>query len=65
MGAPNLVSLWAGFAAMCLALCGVAWVVAPWALGGGFALAPFALACAVTTALFPLVRPLYMDVSTV
>ncbi|MDX2234166.1 MAG: hypothetical protein NW200_06680 [Hyphomonadaceae bacterium] len=65
MRSPNVWSLWAGFVAMCAGLCGVAALVAPWALGGAFELAPFAQACAVTAALFPFVRPLYMETSTV
>lgn len=65
MRSPNILSLWAGFIAMCVGLCGVAWVVAPWALGGHAGLTPFATSCAVTAALFPFVRPLYMDVRTV
>ncbi len=65
MRSPNIWSLWAGFIAMCVGLCGVAALVAPWALGGAYKLAPFAQACAVTAALFPFVRPLYMETSTV
>ena len=65
MRSPNIISLWAGFIAMCLGLCGVAAFVAPWALGGYAGLTPFAQACAVTAALFPFVRPLYMDSHTV
>lgn len=61
---PNVWSLWAGFVAMCAGLCGVAALIGPWALGGAFQLAPFAQACAVTAALFPLVRSLYMDTGT-
>jgi hypothetical protein len=65
MRSPNVWSLWAGFIAMGVGLCGVAALVAPWALGGAFKLGPFAQACAVTAVLFPLARPLYMDTSTV
>lgn len=65
MRSPNVWSLWAGFIAMCVGLCGVAAVIAPWAVGGHIGIAPFAQACAVTAALFPFVRPLYMDTNTV
>lgn len=64
MRSPNVWSLWAGFVAMCAGLCGVVSVVAPSALGGDIELRAFAACCAVTAALFPFVRPLYMDVST-
>lgn len=65
MRSPNLFSLWAGFIAMCVGLCGVVAVVAPWFLRGPLDIGLFAQSCAVTAALYPLVRPLYMDVNTV
>lgn len=65
MRSPHLLSLWAGFVATCVGLCGVAAFVAPWALGGYAGLTPFAQACGVTALLFPFVRPLYMDANTV
>jgi cell shape-determining protein MreD len=65
INAPNVLSLWAGFAATCAALSGVVALLAPWALRGEAMIWPFALGCAVTAALFPLVRPLYLDVRTV
>lgn len=65
MRSPNVWSLWAGFIAMCVGLCGVAALIAPWALDGRFVVWPFAQGCALTAALFPFVRPLYMDTSTV
>jgi hypothetical protein len=65
MGSPNVWSLWAGFIAMCVGLCGVAALIAPWAVGGPVGIAPFAQACAITAVLFPLVRPFYMDSNTV
>jgi hypothetical protein len=65
MRSPNILSLWAGFVAMCAGLCGVAALIAPFAIGGPVGLWPFAQSCAVTALLYPLVRPLYMDVSTV
>jgi hypothetical protein len=64
MRSPNVWSLWAGFIAMCVGLCGVVALIAPWALRGPLDITLFAQSCAVTAALFPLVRPLYMDVST-
>jgi len=64
MRSPNVWSLWAGFIAMCVGLCAVVALVAPWALHGPLKIWLFAQSCAVTAALFPLVRPLYMDVST-
>jgi hypothetical protein len=65
MRSPNVWSLWAGFCAMALGLVAVAAAVAPWAIGGSVGLGLFAQTCAVTAFLFPLVRPLYMEVSTV
>lgn len=65
MRSPNLWSLWAGFIATCMGLCGVAALVLPWAFGAPTSILPFAQSCVVTAILFPLVRPLYMDVSTV
>jgi hypothetical protein len=60
MRTANLISPWMGFAATAAGACLIAALIAPWALGGGAALATFALAALSTTALFPLVRPLYM-----
>ena len=65
MRSPNVWSLWAGFTAMCVGLCGVAALLAPWALGEHTRITLFAQSCAVTALLFPLVRPFYMDVNTV
>ena len=65
MRSPNIWSQWAGFIAMCVGLCGVTALLAPWALGGHSRITLFAQSCAVTALLFPLVRPLYMDVNTV
>lgn len=65
MGSPNVVSLWAGFIATAAGVWLAASVIAPWALGGQAAMGPFAEALAVTGLLFPFVRPLYMDVTTV
>jgi len=65
MRSPNVWSLWAGFIAMCVGLCGFAALLAPWALDGRFNIAPFAQACALTAVLFPLVRPFYMETNTV
>lgn len=57
---PNLFTEWAGFVATMLAVCVIAAIIAPPALGGAAGLGPFALAAAVTALLFPLVRPLYI-----
>jgi hypothetical protein len=65
MRSPNFQSLWAGFIATCGGVWAVAAVVAPWALGGYAGLRPFATSCIVTALLFPLVRSLYMEKSTV
>lgn len=65
MRSPNLWSLWAGFIAMCLGLCGVAAMLAKVALDASGTVVPFAQACAITAVLFPFVRPLYMNVATV
>lgn len=61
MSAPNIVSLWGGFAATALVTIGVAWAVAPLGLGRNVSVEPYAEAAAITTLLFPLVRPLYMS----
>lgn len=65
MRSPNLASLWGGFIAMCAGLCGIATLVAPWALGGKVGLLPFIVQCAVTALLFPLARPFFMGINTV
>lgn len=61
MSAPNIVSLWGGFAATALVTMGVAWIVAPLGLGRNVSVAPYSEAAAITVLLFPLVRPLYMS----
>lgn len=63
MSAPNIVSLWGGFIATVLVTIGVAWVVAPMALGRNVSVTPYAEAAVITAILFPLVRPLYMSAS--
>lgn len=65
INSPNVWTLWFGFVAMCSGLCALVAFLAPWALAGHFNLSPFLQCCAVTAALFPLVRPLYMDVATI
>jgi hypothetical protein len=65
MRSPNVVSLWAGFIATSAGLWLAALVIAPWALHGRAAMGPFAESLLVTALVFPLVRPLYMDVTTV
>jgi hypothetical protein len=65
MRSPNVVSLWAGFIATAFGVWLAAALIAPWALDGRAALTPWAECLAVTSLLFPLVRPLYMDVTTV
>jgi hypothetical protein len=65
MRSPNVVSLWAGFIAMAVGVWLAAAAIAPWALGGQAAMAPWGESLLVTSLLFPLVRPLYMDVTTV
>jgi hypothetical protein len=65
MRSPNLASLWGGFIAMCAGLCGIAAVVAPWALDGKVGLQMFIVQCAVTALLFPLARPFFMGINKV
>jgi rod shape-determining protein MreD len=65
MRSPNVVSLWAGFIATAAGVWAAAWFVAPWAIAGKAAMSPLAESLLVTALLFPLARPLYMDVSTV
>lgn len=65
MRSPNVISLWAGFIATAAGLWAVAALAAPWALGGRASMTLFAESLAVTALLFPLIRPLYMDVQTV
>lgn len=60
MSAPNLLSLWGGFAVTAAATIGVAWLIAPIAIGRFASVRLYAEAAAITTLLFPLVRPLYM-----
>jgi hypothetical protein len=63
MRTANLLSPWMGFAATAAGTCVVAVLVAQSVLGAGAGIGSFALAAVVTTALFPLVRPLYMGKS--
>lgn len=65
MRSPNVISLWAGFIATAAGLWVVAAFLVPWALGGRASMSLFAESLAVTALLFPLIRPLYMDVQTV
>lgn len=60
MSAPNILSLWAGFAVTALLTVGVAKVLAPIGLGANVSVAAYLNAVLITIALFPLVRPLYM-----
>lgn len=48
-----------GFVATCAAMVAIASVTAPWALGGSAPILAFALSCAVTAALYGVVRELY------
>ena len=61
MSAPNLVSLWGGFVVTALLTIGLAKVIAPWAFGDSTSVRAYAEAAGITAALFPIVRPLYMD----
>lgn len=61
MSAPNLLSLWGGFAVTALLTVAIARVLAPLGLGDNVSVAPYAEAAIITTALFPFVRPLYMS----
>jgi hypothetical protein len=65
MRSPNILSLWGSFIATCAGIVFFASVLSPWATQGQPGLWPFINACAVTALLFPLIRPLYMDVETV
>ncbi|MGE0595747.1 MAG: hypothetical protein AB7P07_05255 [Hyphomonadaceae bacterium] len=60
MSAPNLLSLWGGFAVTAVLSIVVARLLAPWALGPNVSVRPYAEAALITAVLFPLVRPLYM-----
>lgn len=61
MSAPNLVSLWGGFIVTVLLTIGIAWVIAPIALGPLVSVNLYAEAALITAIVFPLVRPLYMS----
>ena len=61
MSAPNLVSLWGGFIVTALLTVLIARLVAPLGLGRNVSVLPYLEAAAITAALFPLVRPLYMS----
>jgi rod shape-determining protein MreD len=60
MRTANLLSPWMGFAATAAGACIVAMAVAHLVLGEGGAIITFAASALITTALFPIVRPLYM-----
>ena len=61
MSAPNLLSLWGGFAVTALFTVAIARVLAPLGLGDNVSIAPYAEAALIPTALFPFVRSLYMS----
>ncbi len=61
MSAPNLFSLWGGFALTVLLTILIARFLARWGLGEAVSVRPYAEAALVTAVLFPLVRPLYMS----
>ena len=61
MSAPNLLSLWGGFALTAFLTVAIARVLAPLGLGDNVSVEPYAEAAIITTALFPFVRPLYMS----
>ena len=61
MSAPNLLSLWGGFAVTAFLTVAIARVLAPLALGDNVSVEPYAQAAIITTVLFPFVRPLYMS----
>lgn len=61
MSAPNLLSLWGGFAATTLATILIAALIAPLGLGRHVSVWPYAQTALITVLLFPLVRPLYMS----
>lgn len=63
MSAPNIVSLWGGFIATALLSIGIAWLIAPLALGPNVSVGRYAEAAVITALLFPLVRPLYVSAS--
>jgi hypothetical protein len=56
----NLVTEWGGFAATVIGVGLIAALLGPMIYGGGFGIGQFAIAAAITVALFPLVRPLYL-----
>jgi hypothetical protein len=60
MSAPNILSLWAGFAVTAIITVGVARVLAPIGIGPNTSVSSYLDAVLITIALFPLVRPLYM-----
>jgi cell shape-determining protein MreD len=60
MRTANFLSPWMGFAATAAGACIVAMAVAHLVLGEGGAIITFAASALITTALFPIVRPLYM-----
>lgn len=59
MSAPNLVSLWGGFAVTAFSTVLIAWFVG-WLITP-IAIMPYAQAVLITVLLFPLARPLYMS----
>ena len=61
MSAPNLFSLWGGFALTALLTILIARFLAQWGLGEAVSVRPYAEAALITAILFPLVRPLYMS----
>lgn len=63
MSAPNLLSLWGGFAVTAFLTVGIARVLAPLGLGDNVSVEPYAEAALITVVLFPFVRPLYMSTS--
>lgn len=63
MSARSLVSLWGGFIATCVGTTLIAALVAPLATGAHTRVWTFAEAAAITALLFPLVRPLYLQVA--
>jgi hypothetical protein len=61
MSAPNILSLWAGFAVTALITVAIARILAPIGLGANVSIAAYLNAVLITIVLFPLVRPLYMS----
>ncbi len=61
INAPTLFSVWGGFIVTCAAVCVLAAILAPLALGPYTQVWTFAEAALITAILFPLVRTLYMD----